>query len=337
MLHRMTLRMLPTLTLAVTEEAHRRRKRIVMLFPGLIAFILYRLLHAFGWHSEIIALLVASGLYSYGVAVVGYVHGRQCKVTEIIREDGRAWLAWFGFRYGFVYGIQLALMVLALLKLVSYSYLQHPDGPAMMALIIASTSVVRDAFELGHVRLLQHQGRPVSFPDSRLFWNFVTTHPTLWLRPVLLAAGAAAAVYLAITMAFPWTQTDLGQLLVVGVIAGVAATCSYVAGLKPTVPLWQSMSSCRGRELVKFFLWPGVAFGWTYYLILLAVTNFVIVVPQPPLLWRLTVTASTTALMTLYCYYLGRRRWQEEKLHATISPSILRCPFIVGILTSKKA
>jgi len=49
------------------------------------------------------------------------------------------------------------------------------------------------------------------------------------------------------------------------------------------------------------------------------------------------VTAGIGGLMSLYGYYLGRSRWQEEKLHATISPSLLRCPFILGILTSKKA
>jgi hypothetical protein len=46
--------------------------------------------------------------------------------------------------------------------------------------------------------------------------------------------------------------------------------------------------------------------------------------------------AAVTALITLYCYYLGRCRWQEEKLHATIPASMLRCPFVMGLLNSKK-
>ena len=38
MLHRMALRVLPSLSLAVTEEAVRKQKRIVMFVPGLVAF-----------------------------------------------------------------------------------------------------------------------------------------------------------------------------------------------------------------------------------------------------------------------------------------------------------
>ncbi len=38
MLHRMALRVLPSLSLAVTENAVRKKKRIVMFVPGLVAF-----------------------------------------------------------------------------------------------------------------------------------------------------------------------------------------------------------------------------------------------------------------------------------------------------------
>jgi hypothetical protein len=66
-----------------------------------------------------------------------------------------------------VYGVQLSLLVLALLWLVGYDYLKHPDGPAMMAIIISCTSVARDAFEIGHVRKMALMGRPFpTFPDG---------------------------------------------------------------------------------------------------------------------------------------------------------------------------
>jgi hypothetical protein len=39
----MALRVLPSLSLAVTEETVRKQKRIVMIVPGLIAFGVYRL------------------------------------------------------------------------------------------------------------------------------------------------------------------------------------------------------------------------------------------------------------------------------------------------------
>jgi len=71
-------------------------------------------------------------------------------------------------------------------------------------------------------------------------------------------------------------------------------------------------------------------------LIILGITSFIAVVSDPPYWWQILVTAGVGGLMSLHCYYLGRSRWQEEKLHATIPPSLLRCPFILGILTSKK-
>jgi len=60
----MTMRVVPALTVAVTEDEFRRRKRILMLVPGIIAFALYRGLKAMAWHDDIIALLLSSGLYS---------------------------------------------------------------------------------------------------------------------------------------------------------------------------------------------------------------------------------------------------------------------------------
>ena len=44
MLHRLALRVIPQLNAAVTERDVRKRKRLVMLVPGFIAFFLYQLL-----------------------------------------------------------------------------------------------------------------------------------------------------------------------------------------------------------------------------------------------------------------------------------------------------
>jgi hypothetical protein len=38
-------------------------------------------------------------------------------------------------------------------------------------------------------------------------------------------------------------------------------------------------------------------------------------------------------LMALYGYYLGHRRQVEERQGVSLSPSLLRCPFIMGILS----
>src|SRR5712692_1998272 len=187
MLHRMTMRVVPTLTLAVTEDGVRKRKRILMLFPGLVAFVLYRGLKVMAWHDDLVVLLLASGLFSAVVALVAYAYGRERRFVELIRERDFQSLSWVGLRIGFLYAVQLSLMVLALLKVATYNYVEHPDGPALMALIIASTSVARDAFEIGHLRLLQ-QGRPfVTFPDGKALWAFVTGRGDLWAAPVAAA------------------------------------------------------------------------------------------------------------------------------------------------------
>jgi hypothetical protein len=329
------MRVLPALTLAVTEDGFRKRKRILMLFPGLLAFVLYRGLHSAGRHGDILALLLASGLFSTLVALVAYSYGRERRMTDLVREDGGIHLSWVGLRFGFFYGVQLSLMVLGLLHVFSYRYTEHPDGPAMMALIIASTSVFRDAFELGHLRLLRQQGRPfLACPDLKKVWTLVAGRRELW--GVVLAAAVAGFAYLGLAFTFPWVRTDLGQLLVIGLLTGTAGTAAYLKGLQQAVTLRRSFSHYSWTELGRFFLWPGMAFGWTYNLILVGITSYLVLLPSPPLAWRVLVVASTAGLITVYCYYLGRCRWEEEKLQASLAPAMLRCPFLVGILSSKK-
>jgi hypothetical protein len=336
MLHRIGMRVLPGLALSVTEAGFRKRKRILMLFPGLLAYPLYRALYFAGWHDDILALLVTTGLFSTLVAIVAYRYGRERGWGDLVREEGVG-LMWVGFRFGFLYAVQLALMVLAILKLFFYSYTDHPAGSAMMALIIASTSVGRDAFELGHLRLLRQKGwLSLVWPDPKRFWAFLTTHPLQWAGPVAVAAIAAAFVYGGLAIAAPRAQADLVHLLIIGLMAGIAGTLAYVKGLQPAVAVWDRLFHYPWRELTRFFLWPGVTFGWTYGLILLGMTSYLLLVPNPPVFWRVLVAASTTGLTSLYCYYLGWFRWQEERLHPAISPAVLRCPFILGILSSRK-
>ena len=206
-----------------------------------------------------------------------------------------------------------------------------------MALIIASTAVGRDAFELGHLRLLRQKGSlSLAWPDTKRFWAFLADRPAQWAVPVVVAAMAAGLVYGGLAIAIPQAQTDLVHLLIVGLVAGIAGTLAYVKGLQPAVSIRDRLPGYSWRELTRFFLWPGVTFGWTYGLILLGMTNYLLVVPNPPLLWRVLMAVSTAGLLSLYCYYLGWCRWQEEKLHTAISPAMLRCPFILAILSSRK-
>ena len=55
--------------------------------------------------------------------------GRAESYERIYRTDGPGRLLWIGGWIGFVYGVQLSLLVLALLALfVDYNFLVHPEG-----------------------------------------------------------------------------------------------------------------------------------------------------------------------------------------------------------------
>src|SRR2546425_540857 len=183
-------------------------------------------------------------------------------------------------------------MVLALLEVATYDYHDHPDGPAMMALIIASMSVARDAFEIGHVRWLQQQGRPlVTLPDGKALWALVTGRADLWAVRVAVTTVAVGLVYLALTVMMPAATTDLGELIVIGVLAGAACTLAFVQGLHPSLRTWEGLMRYSWRELLRFFLWPGMAFGWTYYLIADGAISFLMAVSDPPVGERVLVAA----------------------------------------------
>ena len=78
MLHRLALRLLPSLTLAVTEESVRKRKRWVMMAPGLVAFMVYRVAKSIVPLSDPLMLLTISGLVSAATAAWAYRIGRGC-------------------------------------------------------------------------------------------------------------------------------------------------------------------------------------------------------------------------------------------------------------------
>jgi len=64
MIHRLALRVVPRLALAVTADSVRKRKRWVMLASGLVAFLIYRLLKLVDPLSDPLILLAVSGLLS---------------------------------------------------------------------------------------------------------------------------------------------------------------------------------------------------------------------------------------------------------------------------------
>ncbi|MBI5777112.1 MAG: hypothetical protein HY444_06955 [Nitrospirae bacterium] len=337
MLHRMALRVLPSLTLAVTAEPVRKRKRLVMLAPGLVAFVIYRLTKQIVPLSDAVTLLAVSGVVSAATAVWAYRRGRQVSLAQVWREDGMRRLAWLVGWIGFVYGVQLSLMVLALLKiLANYDFLQHPDGPAMMAIIIACTSVARDAFEIGHVRFLQRQGEPVvTFPDGASFRDVVVARTGQIVRWALFPAFGCAVMAVGLGTVHDLAATGLAQLILVTLCAGSLSVWAYWAG-EQRPGGWSVMMSAAGwMELFRYWWWPGLAFAATYYLSWAGLIFFVVRTDVSGSLTRGAIAGAVAGMMAGYCYYLGYRRHVENQLQQIVPPSLLRCPFVMGILSKQ--
>jgi hypothetical protein len=333
MLHRMALRVLPSLSLAVTEDSVRKQKRIVMFVPGLVAFVVYRLAKLLLPLSEPIVLLMVSGLVALVTALLAYRVGRATAWERIIQADGSRLLMWLGCWIGFVYGVQLSLLVLALLWLVGYDYLKHPEGPAMMAIIISCTAVARDAFEIGHVRKVALMGRPFpTFPDGTALRTMVGNH-ALQLAPwvaVGLVVGALGASLGHLVDAHQ--EAALVQLSAVALLGGGVALCAYFGGLHPQASWSQGLLQTKASELLKYWWWPGLAFAATYYLVAAGFVIFLLGQPGVPTPYAMAGGGFVTAMMALYCYYLGFRRQIEEQQGHTLSGALLRCPFVMGIL-----
>src|SRR3989441_8266333 len=312
MLHRMALRVLPSLSLTVTEDAVRKQKRIVMFVPGLVAFAVYRLAKLLLPLSEPIVLLMVSGLVALVTALLAYRVGRATAWGRILREDGSRLLLWLGGWIGFGYGVQLSLLGLALLWLVGYDYLKHPDGPAMMAIIISCTAVARDAFEIGLVRKVALMGRPFpTFPDGAALRTMVGNDavklaPWVAVGLVVGALGGSLGHFVEASHI-----AALVQLSAVAVFGGGGAICAYFGG-RPSQTSWvQRVVQTEASEMLKYWWWPGFAFSATYYLVAVGCVIFLLRQPGIPISYAMRSEEHTSELQSLA--YLVCRLLLEKK------------------------
>ncbi|MFO0775978.1 MAG: hypothetical protein U0172_15065 [Nitrospiraceae bacterium] len=344
MLHRLTLRVLPQLTLAVTEPDIRTRKRWVMFVIGFVAFALYRLAKALVPLEHPLVLLAVAGAIGAVTAGVSYGIGRRASFTSFAGwadyETPQRWIWLLGW-VGGVYGVQLALLVLALLQLcVNYDFLKHPDGPAMMAIIIPCTAVARDAIEIGHVRWLESQGRSfLTFPDGGSLWAFVAREPQAVGRWAAIGVLLCCVGVWAVKMVFPAmdaTTLVLLQMAIVTLVGGTVSLCAYLDGLSRPRPWWTLWQQTSTWELLTFWFWPGLAFAATYFFVAYGVGEFVARVPRESTAVAVSIGMTVGALMGGYSHYLGARRAFEHRIAASVPATMLRCPFIAGILGGAK-
>ncbi len=331
MLHRLALRVIPQLHAVVTAPDVRRRKRWVMLAPGCAAFLLYRLLKTVLPLSDALTLLATCGGLATCAACWAYAMGRRESLPRLCRTDGLRRLVWVGGWIGCVYGVQLALLVLALLALfVEYHFLLHPEGPAMMALIIACTAVTRDAFEIGHVvRVESHGTRMATFPDGGA-WRALPRRDMLqlarWGGTGLAVGGTVAAGY---RLGWPGSGSDIGQAMAVCVAAACVAHGAFLSGRYPLASVSDRLTARPWWDVCRFWIWPCLTFALTYYLVQRGVIMFVLQREGVSLVWHSAIGGVTAAMMAAYGSVLGARVHVEAHMQGGIPEALQRCPFVM--------
>ncbi len=339
MLHRLSLRVLPQLNALVTDLPVRKRKRWVMVAPGLIAFLIYRILKPILPLSDPLVLFMLSGCVSALAAAWAFGQGRGLSIRDSFRKDGIRLWAWLVGWTGFVYGVQLSLLVLAILQVfVGYDFLLHPEGPAMMAMIIPCTSATRDGFEIGHVQKVKAEGGVVpTFPDGQVFRRWIPEDIRVkaqWVGGGSFAAmGVSWAVYQWGTIGW---QPILQSLIVSAIVATVSAL-SFFKGQahlakergseSPVVNWWTTLS---------FWLWPSLTFSITYFLVMIGVASYVFRMEQIPLQGFIMIAGVAGMLMSGYTLFLGGRRAFELRM-VGVPENIQQCPFVMGILQGTKS
>jgi hypothetical protein len=88
-------------------------------------------------------------------------------------------------------------------------------------------------------------------------------------------------------------------------------------------------------ELFRYWWWPGLAFAATYYLSWAGLVFFVAQTDVSSGLARGAIAGAVAGMMAMYGYYLGHRRHVENQLREIVPPSLLRCPFVMGILSKQ--
>jgi len=338
MLHRLSLRVLPQLHLLVTDLPVRKRKRWVMLAPGLVAFGIYRLLKDVLPLSEPLALLGLSGCVSALAAIWAYRQGRGLSLQESFHQDGlRKWV-WIVGWVGVMYGMQLSLLVLAILQVfVNYDFLLHPEGPAMMAMIIPCTSVTRDAFEIGLVQRLSREGTVVpTFPNGDALRDWIPQQLAMGMKWGCLAIFVSILSSWMVFGLGPGSWQPILQSVLVPVVVASISLLAFFSG----EALYEQREG-RGKphtwlSCVWFWLWPSWTFALTYFLVMIGLASYVFRIEEISQWGFVAMAASTGLVMTLYSLYLGWRKSYEERL-VTIPENIQRCPFVMGMLQQAKA
>jgi len=305
-----------------------------MLAPGVIAFLLYHSLKDVIPLSDAVVLLAFSGGISLVTALWAYGMGRKETFSHLLRNDSFHRLVWVAGWIGCLYGMQLSLLVLALLALfVNYHFLVHPEGPAMMAVIIPCTAVTRDAFEIGHIIRLEKEGtKIVTFPNGQSLRDLLKRNPLRlwqWVSVGLVTGGLLSVLC---GVAWGWGTSGITQAILSMIVAGSLALCAFLHGKFPERTWADRLGSQSWWERTQFLVWPCLTFALTYYLVLWGIAVFLLNMTVVKLSLFAGLAGTVCALMVGYGYFLGTRVFVEMQTQEGISEGLRRCPFVMEIL-----
>jgi hypothetical protein len=129
-----------------------------------------------------------------------------------------------------------------------------------------------------------------------------------------------------------WGRLPVVQFLTASLAAGTVAPAAFMAGRHPSLG-WKAVAVSGWKELFHFWWWPGLAFAATYCLVLRGIVDFLLRVPMETAITNGLLAGLVGAILVPYCHYLGARRGLEDRVKQQVPASLLRCPFVFGILS----
>ena len=204
----------------------------------------------------------------------------------------------------------------------------------MMAIIIACTSVTRDAFEIGVVRQMEQWGQKmVTFPDGTAFRRWVQFEPVTLGRWVGLAVLIGIVSSLALTFSLEIGRNPIAQIILLSVILGSVALVTFFSSESKSGDWWERAKGVGSFQSMRFWIWPCFTFAATYYLVQVGIVDFLVKSPLPNVLVHAGIAGTTAGLMTCYFFYLGRRKLFEGQSLDEVPENLQSCPFVMGILS----
>ena len=197
---------------------------------------------------------------------------------------------------------------------VAYDFLLHPEGPAMMAIIIACTSVTRDAFEIGVVRQMEQWGQKlVTFPDGAAFRRWVQFEPLALGRWAGLAVLIGVVSSLALAFSMEIGRNPIAQILLLSVIVASVALVTFFSSESKSGDWWERAKGVGSFQSMRFWIWPCFTFAATYYLVQVGIVDFLVNTNMPNVLVHASIAGTTAGLMTCYFFYLAGGSYLKGK------------------------